>query len=76
MISKCPGLDNITMKPGSATLPVPGIDIVVVDEEGKVLENNKKGYLVIRKPWPGMLTTLWNDNAKYENTYWKKFDNV
>ncbi len=76
LISKCPGLDNITMKPGSATLPIPGIDIVVVDEEGKMLENNKKGYLVIRKPWPGMLMTLWNDNEKYENTYWKKFDNV
>lgn len=76
LISKCTGLDNITMKPGSATLPVPGIDIAVFDEDGKVLENNKKGYLVIRKPWPGMLMTLWNDDEKYEKTYWKKFDNI
>lgn len=76
LISKCTGLDNITMKPGSATLPVPGIDIAVFDEDGKVLETNKKGYLVIRKPWPGMLMTLWNDDEKYEKTYWKKFDNI
>ncbi len=76
LISKCTGLDNITMKPGSATLPVPGIDIAVFDEDGKVLKANKKGYLVIRKPWPGMLMTLWNDDEKYEKTYWKKFDNI
>jgi acetyl-CoA synthetase len=61
------------MKPGSATFPIPGIDIAIVDESGKPVDKNVKGYLVIRKPWPGMLMTLWNDDKKYHDTYWSKF---
>jgi acetyl-CoA synthetase len=73
MISQCLGIDSIPMKPGSATLPVPGIDIAIVDETGRYVNSNTKGYLVIRKPWPGMLMTLWNDDEKYQNVYWNRF---
>lgn len=73
MISQCLGIDSISMKPGSATLPVPGIDIAIVDETGRYVNSNTKGYLVIRKPWPGMLMTLWNDDEKYQNVYWNRF---
>ena len=73
MISQCLGIDSIPMKPGSATLPIPGIDIEIVDETGRYVNSNTKGYLVIRKPWPGMLMTLWNDDEKYQNVYWNRF---
>lgn len=75
MISACTGIEIVPMKPGSGTFPLPGIDAVVVDENGKPVTPDKKGYLVIRKPWPGMLMTLWRDDEKYQNTYWRKFDN-
>ena len=73
MISQCLGIDSIPMKPGSATLPVPGIDIAIVDETGRYVNSNTKGYLIIKKPWPGMLMTLWNDDEKYQNVYWNRF---
>ncbi|MDW0282915.1 MAG: acetate--CoA ligase [Nitrososphaeraceae archaeon] len=77
MISACTGIEEtIPMKPGSATFPIPGIYLDVVDENGSSVAADRKGYLVIRKPWPGMLMTLWKDDEKYRNTYWKKFDNV
>jgi len=75
MISACTGIEIVPMKPGSGTFSLPGIDAVVVDEKGKSVTPDKKGYLVIRKPWPGMLMTLWRDDEKYQNTYWRKFDN-
>jgi len=73
MLSPLPGLETIPLKPGSATLPIPGVDIAVVDEEGKDVKANTKGYLVIRKPWPGMLLTLWGDDEKYKAVYWSKY---
>jgi acetyl-CoA synthetase len=73
IISQCLGIDSIPMKPGSATFPIPGVDITIVDDSGKPVDKNVKGYLVIRKPWPGMLMTLWNDDKKYHDTYWNKF---
>ena len=75
LLSPLPGLETIPLKPGSATLPIPGIDISVVDEEGKDVPPNTKGYLVIRKPWPGMLLTLWGDDEKYKTVYWSKYEN-
>ena len=75
MLSPLPGLETIPLKPGSATLPIPGVDIAVVDEEGKDVKANTKGYLVIRKPWPGMLLTLWGDDEKYKAVYWSKYEN-
>ena len=76
MISTCTGIESVPMKPGSGTFPLPGIDASIVDENGRPVDLDRKGYLVIRKPWPGMLMTLWEDDEKYRNTYWKKFENV
>ena len=75
ILSPLPGLETIPLKPGSATRSIPGIDITVVDECGNELPPDTKGYLVIRKPWPGMLLTLWGDDEKYKNVYWSKFEN-
>ncbi len=75
MISPLPGLETIPLKPGSATLPIPGIDISVVDEFGSEVPPNTKGYLIIKNPWPGMLLTLWGNDKKYKNVYWSKYSN-
>ena len=75
LISPLPGIETIPLKPGSGTLPIPGVDIAVVDEEGNDVKPNTKGYLVIRKPWPGMLLTLWGDDTKYQTVYWSKYKN-
>ena len=73
LISPLPGVT--ATKPGSCTLPLPGIFADIVDEEGKtVTDPDKGGFLVIRAPWPGMLRTIWGDNQRYLDTYWKKFD--
>jgi acetyl-CoA synthetase len=76
MISTCTGIESVPMKPGSGTFPLPGIDASIVDENGRPVDLDRKGYLVIKKPWPGMLMTLWEDDERYRNTYWKKFENV
>ena len=76
MLSPLPGLETISLKPGSATKPIPGTDIAVVDENGHATASGKKGYLVIRNPWPGMLMTLWGDDEKYRNVYWSKYKNT
>lgn len=76
ILSPLPGLETIPLKPGSATLPIPGTDLAVVDENGKEVAAKTKGYLVIRKPWPGMLLTLWEDDEKYASVYWSKFKNM
>ena len=73
ILSMCTAIETIPMKPGSATLPIPGVDVSVVDEDGEPATPNAKGYIVIRKPWPGMLIGLWNDEDKYRKTYWEKF---
>jgi len=73
MISSLPGLETIPLKPGSGTLPIPGVEISVVDEFGTEVPPNTKGYLIIRNPWPGMLKTLWGDDEKYKTVYWSKY---
>jgi acetyl-CoA synthetase len=74
MISPVPGV--IATKPGSCTRPLPGIAIAIVSEEGApVTEPNKGGLLVITKPWPSMLRTIWGDDQRYVDTYWKRFGN-
>ena len=72
MISPLPFATPTT--PGSATLPLPGIDAAVVDEQGKPVTEGG-GLLVIRQPWPSMLRGIWGDRKRYIDTYWKKFDN-
>jgi acetyl-CoA synthetase len=73
MLSPLPGLETIPLKPGSATFPIPGVDIAVVDDAGREVLPDTKGFLVIRKPWPGMLLTLWGDDEKYKSVYWSKY---
>jgi acetyl-CoA synthetase len=71
MITPLPGA--IPTKPGSATLPFFGVDAAVVDETGKEVPANVGGKLIIRKPWPSMLRTIWGDKARYEKVYWSDF---
>jgi acetyl-CoA synthetase len=72
MIAPLPGVTST--KPGSCTFPLPGIDAAIVDDHGEpVTSNDAGGYLVIRKPWPSMLRTIWGDNARYIHTYWERF---
>ena len=75
LISSLPGLETVPLKPGSGTLPIPGVNITVVDENGDDVASNTKGYLVIKNPWPGMLLTLWGDDEKYKTVYWSKYEN-
>lgn len=76
MISPLPGLETIPLKPGSATRPIPGICISIVDEHGKEMPPDSKGYLVVTNPWPGMLLTLWGNDEKYKTVYWSKYKNL
>jgi acetyl-CoA synthetase len=63
-------------KPGSCTTPIPGIDMAIVDDDGnEVPDPEHGGMLVIRKPWPSMLRTIWGDNQRYLDTYWARFGN-
>jgi acetyl-CoA synthetase len=72
MISPLPGLTET--KPGSATKPLPGIvDAAVVDEEGNEVDD-EQGFLVFRRPWPGMLRTLYKEEERFKETYYSKFD--
>ena len=74
MITPLPGATPT--KPGSCTRPIPGIDVDIVDEAGdSVTAANQGGYIVIKKPWPSMLRTIWGDNDRYIETYWEKFQN-
>ncbi len=76
MISPAPGIGLVPLKPGSATFPLPGIDAEVVDEKGSPAPPGTRGYLVIKKPWPGMLMTLYKDPERYKESYWSKFSGV
>ncbi len=71
MIAPLPGIT--TTKPGSATFPYPGVFADVVDNEGNSVPLGGGGYVVITKPWPAMLRTLWKAHDRYLQTYWSKF---
>jgi acetyl-CoA synthetase len=74
MISPVPSVTATT--PGSCTRPLPGIEADIVDDSGNSVKGaNAGGYLVIRRPWPSMLRTIWGDNERYLSTYWEKFQN-
>ena len=74
LISPVPGVT--ATKPGSCTRPLPGIVADIVDDDGSpVTEPGQGGFLVIRKPWPAMLRTIWGDNHRYVTTYWERFQN-
>ena len=70
MITPLPGA--IPTKPGTATLPFFGIVPEIVDDQGKTLPKNSGGKLVVRKPWPSMLRSIWGDMQRYKETYWSE----
>jgi acetyl-CoA synthetase len=72
MISPVPG--QIVPKPGSATLPLPGIEPVLVDDDGRILEGGEvRGNLCIARPWPGQARTIWGDHERFVDTYYRRF---
>ncbi|GIU85686.1 MAG: acetyl-coenzyme A synthetase [Acidimicrobiia bacterium] len=71
MISPLPGAT--TLKPGSATFPLPGIAADVVDGDGRPAGIPGGGYLVLTRPWPSMLRGIWGDPQRYRDTYWGRF---
>jgi len=71
MISPLPGAT--TLKPGSATFPLPGIAADIVDDGGKTVGIPGGGYLTLTRPWPSMLRGIWGDPQRYRDTYWSRF---
>jgi acetyl-CoA synthetase len=71
MISPLPGITPL--KPGSATIPMPGIDADIVDESGNRVGLGGGGYLVLRRPWPSIARTIWGDPDRYVQTYFGKY---
>jgi acetyl-CoA synthetase len=71
LVSPLPGATPTV--PGSATLPLPGVDAAVVDAKGDEVPAGAGGFLVIRRPWPAMLRTIWGDDARHRATYWDRF---
>ena len=72
MISPLPGAT--TLKPGSATFPLPGIDADVVNDAGETVPAPGGGYLVLTRPWPSMLRGIYGDPERYRETYWSRFE--
>jgi|tagenome__1003787_1003787.scaffolds.fasta_scaffold20988141_5 acetyl-CoA synthetase len=70
MITPLPGIT--TTKPGSATQPFPGIEAAVVNKDGEIVKEGG-GFLTLRRPWPGMLRTLYKEDERYVETYWSKY---
>ncbi|QGQ19751.1 acetate--CoA ligase [Cellulomonas sp. JZ18] len=71
MIAPLPGVT--TLKPGSATRPLPGVAAKVVDDAGVEVAPGQGGYLVVERPWPGMARTVWGDPRRYLDAYWRRF---
>ncbi len=61
-------------KPGSATLPIPGLEMEVVDKDGNKVGANQGGFLVIRRPWPGMMRTIYKDPERFKQQYWSQVE--
>ena len=74
LIAPLPGIT--TLRPGSATRPFPGIDAEVVDEAGNPVGPGGGGYLTIKKPWPGMLRTIYGDPDRYVEQYWSRYPDI
>jgi len=73
MISPSPGIECLPLKPGSATLPLPGVDADVLAEDGKPASREQRGFLVIKRPWPGMLLGVHGNPERYKEAYWSRF---
>jgi acetyl-CoA synthetase len=74
LITPLPGVVNT--KPGSATLPFPGIEPSVYDDDGAQVKPPDGGFLVLEKPWPGMLRGIWGDSERFVEQYWSRYENV
>ncbi len=74
MISPLPYATSL--KPGSATYPLPGVDAAIYNEKGEEAEVNEGGHLVIRRPWPGMLRGVFGDPERFKKTYFSRFENI
>jgi acetyl-CoA synthetase len=72
----CPLPGATPTKPGSATRPLPGIDVDVMTRTGQPVGPNEGGYLVIKRPWPAMLRTIWGDDERYRKQYWSEIEGV
>ena len=71
MIAPLPGLT--TLKPGSATKPLPGIGVDIVNDKGESVPYGGGGYIVLTRPWPSMLRGIWGDDERYRTSYWAQF---
>jgi acetyl-CoA synthetase len=71
MITPLPGITKTI--PGSATTPFPGVEAVLVDDEGNEIQGAGGGYLTLTHPWPSMLRGIWGDPERYRETYWSRF---
>jgi len=76
MIMITPLAGITTTKPGSATVPFPGVEAGVVDEDGQPVPPGRGGFLVLKKPWPAMLRGIWRDPERYVKTYWSRYGNL
>ncbi|MBV6433421.1 MAG: Acetyl-coenzyme A synthetase [Bryobacteraceae bacterium] len=74
MIAPMPGA--VPAKPGSGTLPMPGIIPEVVDFNGNPMDDGKEGFLIIRRPWPAMLRTIWGDPDRFKEQYWSRIPGI
>ncbi|MBM3726957.1 MAG: acetate--CoA ligase [Acidobacteria bacterium] len=74
LIAPLPGA--IPQKPGSGTMPLPGVVPDIIDLAGNPVGRDKEGYLIIRKPWPSMIRTIWGDPERYKEQYWSKVPGV
>jgi acetyl-CoA synthetase len=74
LISPLPGATP--MKPGSATMPLPGIELAVLREDGSPTKVNEGGYLVLKRPWPGLMRRVYGDPDRFKNTYFVRFPGV
>jgi len=72
MVGNPYGIALLPTKPGSATIPLPGIDAEIVDEEGKPVPSGTEGVFVCKRPFPGLAPTLWRNNERYVQDYWDK----
>lgn len=74
MMTPLPALT--ALKPGSCTVPFPGVKVEVVDHDGRPVAKGSDGYLVVREPWPAMLRTVYGDQNRYVNTYWSNWPGI
>jgi acetyl-CoA synthetase len=76
MVGNPYGIELLPIKPGSATIPLPGIDAEIVDENGRSVPPSVEGIFVCKKPFPGLTPTLWRDHERYLQDYWNRIPGV